>query len=246
MLQRSSPPVVILPDDDGADGGYVGDYFDNVPEEIAKALPDLIAAMGCPDTPAYREAVEEWCCVVTARFYVRSLRGYFAYGDSLEVGLWEYPARALRASKLAAELGPLLESLADSEFDRFKWPIREGAIQELGGTLVELAPLLLKEAEDVRLERRSQYPEKKFYREARSVWSQLGGTGSYYAFVLRLAAIAGLKGVSKQRVYWALNGRKTPGECTSVRRTVAVRGRVSGLTRGQKSARRKAHPKPRD
>jgi hypothetical protein len=112
MLQQPNPPAVVLPDDDGVGEGWAGGDVEHVPEEVAAALPDLIAGIGCPDTPAYREVVEYWCIVVICRYVYRLIREDDRADNSL-VAEWcrKYPARARQAAKLAAELGPLLKLL---------------------------------------------------------------------------------------------------------------------------------------
>jgi hypothetical protein len=231
MLQQPNPPVVILPDDDGADeGSAVGDS--DFQEEIKAALPDLIAAIGCPDTPAYREAVEHWCHVVVCRFDERGTREAFAADDLSDKWIQEYPARALRASKFAAELGPLLERLVyprvlpppewiaanmkEEDYEPFVLDYEEdwdGALRFLGRALVELAPMLQEQVEEMRREFKAQYPVRKFYQEAHSLCRQLGGTRRYFPFVKRLAAIAGIADVDKKSVQNAVNGRGKSDGC---------------------------------
>jgi hypothetical protein len=79
--------------------------------------------------------------------------------------------------------------------------------------LKKLEPRLRRKAADLVCELKPQYPERKFYCEAHSVWAQLGGRGQYFRFIKRLADIVRILDVDKECVHRAVNGRGKSGDC---------------------------------
>jgi hypothetical protein len=217
MLEEREPPVVSL------DGEFLGGgelygilrwmELDWIEAEVEEVLGDLVVRIGCADTPTYRRVVKACSADLVFRYVQRCSRDEYI----VELATPEELERSLRcAAKLAAELGPLLEhNLPIPEFDwcdpafaEVNEPIGlsnddvNGCFTTLGRCLTKLTPILEAMAETgngLQL----QCPETTFYREAISVWEQLGGTRDYFPFVKMVGGIARLPDFTRKQVNWA-------------------------------------------